>query len=215
MSAPETDTPTRDTTFADTEDQSKYADQEAPPRENEDGTNTDGEKIKPATDETKPTTDDTKPVPAKSSTNKVSATTDATTDTKTDTKTVDPYKPEEATDGTTYKEGYGLPTKGEYSITTKGYKTFGTTGQGTSTAGAKTETASECASRQMYITVTALDAIDTSKEDMKLELVNGAFANIVYEAKVVAPIATDADETNAVLLKGSIATILLAYLSFN
>jgi len=67
----------------------------------------------------------------------------------------------------------------------------------------------------MYITVTALDAIDTSKEDMKLELVNGAFANIVYEAKVVAPIATDDDEANAVLLKGSIATILLAYLSFN
>merc|ERR1712127_294294 len=77
---------------------------------------------------------------------------------------------EEATEAV---EGYGEPTKGSYSATEKGYKTFGTTGQGENTEGAKESSDSEEGNRGMIVTVTAV--ADQASDTILLETGNYDF----------------------------------------
>lgn len=51
--------------------------------------------------------------------------------------------------------GYGKPTKGSYSVETKGYKTFGTEGQGENTEGVMDIDSEEEESRGMLVTISA------------------------------------------------------------
>jgi hypothetical protein len=51
--------------------------------------------------------------------------------------------------------GYGMPSKGKYSLDLGGYKTFGTEGQGNSTVGVKNDGAATCSERIILFTVTA------------------------------------------------------------
>ena len=70
-------------------------------------------------------------------------------------------------------EGYGQPTKGTYSTGDKGYKTFGTTGQGENKEGAKEADASERKDRTVIISVTA--NVDQGDETILLETGNYEF----------------------------------------
>lgn len=64
--------------------------------------------------------------------------------------------------------GYGQPTKGSYSTTDKGYKTFGTEGQGKDKEGLKSETSDKKDCRQMRVTVTAV--ADQGTDTILLEM---------------------------------------------
>ena len=70
-------------------------------------------------------------------------------------------------------EGYGQPTKGTYSTGDKGYKTFGTTGQGENKEGAKENDAGEEKERTVIISVTANQ--DQGEETILLETGNYEF----------------------------------------
>ena len=56
--------------------------------------------------------------------------------------------------GTAIK-GYGNPTSGEYAVANKGWKTFGTLGQGPKQEGVKEIGSNICAPRKMIVTVYA------------------------------------------------------------
>ena len=56
---------------------------------------------------------------------------------------------------TTAIEGYGVPTKGLYEVEEKGYKTFGSTGQGENTEGVKDISDSVVSDRAMFVTIRA------------------------------------------------------------
>jgi len=58
--------------------------------------------------------------------------------------------------GTKPSAGYGLPSKGSYSLARGGFKTFGTQGQGNDTDGLKEANSSSCTPRMILVTVTAL-----------------------------------------------------------
>jgi hypothetical protein len=84
-------------------------------------------------------------------------------------------RPEE---GTSFNEtdavkGYGKPTKGSYNSTEKGYKTFGTEGQGNNTEGCKDKDSSTRSARGMYVTVTAV--ADQGSDTILLEVGNYDF----------------------------------------
>ena len=53
-------------------------------------------------------------------------------------------------------EGYGVPTKGVYNAEQKGYKTFGSTGQGDNTEGVKDIADTDSSDRAMFVTVRAM-----------------------------------------------------------
>ena len=59
------------------------------------------------------------------------------------------------------EEGYGTPSKGQYSLDLGGYKSFGTVGQGNSSIGVKDENSDTCSERIILFTVTANE--DTNK----------------------------------------------------
>lgn len=63
---------------------------------------------------------------------------------------------DEREENTEAVEGYGKPTKGTYNSDDKGYKTFGTTGQGENKEGAKERNDSEDQERGMIVSVTAV-----------------------------------------------------------
>lgn len=84
-------------------------------------------------------------------------------------------RPEE---GTGFNEteaivGYGKPTKGSYNSDEKGYKTFGTEGQGENKEGCKDKDSSESSERGMYVTVTAV--ADQGSDTILLEVGNYDF----------------------------------------
>ena len=92
------------------------------------------------------------------------------------------------TDESTQKDeltsgGYGAPTTGKYDASIKGYKTFGTEGQGSETLGAKDKNTSECKERYQMITVTATK--DTTASDTVL-LEVGTFGFDLSGAKALA-----------------------------
>jgi len=71
------------------------------------------------------------------------------------------YKKREEESGTMMNEteavsGYGKPTKGSYNSTEKGYKTFGTEGQGNSTEGVKDYASDKSSCVQVEVSVTAV-----------------------------------------------------------
>ena len=70
-------------------------------------------------------------------------------------------------------EGYGKPTKGTYSSSNGGYKTFGTTGQGENTEGVKESTSDEEKERMILVSVTALE--DQGDDTILLETGNYEF----------------------------------------
>jgi len=70
-------------------------------------------------------------------------------------------------------EGYGKPTKGSYNSTDKGYKTFGTEGQGNNTEGVMDKDSSKTSERGMYVTVTAV--ADQGSDTILLETGNYDF----------------------------------------
>lgn len=84
-------------------------------------------------------------------------------------------KPEEgeSMEETDAVEGYGQPTKGTYSTGDKGYKTFGTTGQGENKEGVKENDAAEEKERTVIISVTANE--DQGSETILLETGNYEF----------------------------------------
>lgn len=97
--------------------------------------------------------------------------------------------------------GYGVPTKGSYNSTEKGYKTFGSEGQGNNTEGCKNTNSSSTAERGMYVTVTAV--ADQGTDTILLEVGNYEFLEeYVWE--------TVADEESAQFVKAiTFATIAL------
>jgi len=58
--------------------------------------------------------------------------------------------------------GYGVPTKGQYSLNRGGWKSFGTIGQGNSTLGVKDDADSSSENRHVFITFTALQDFNDS-----------------------------------------------------
>jgi hypothetical protein len=74
---------------------------------------------------------------------------------------------------TTSVMGYGAPTKGSYNSTDKGFKTFGTVGQGPNTEGTKDPRAPMDGDRQMAVTIVAV--ADQSTDTILLELGNYEF----------------------------------------
>lgn len=64
--------------------------------------------------------------------------------------------------------GYGEPTKGAYDATEKGFKTFGTEGQGKDKEGLKGEKSDKKDCRQMRVSVTAVD--DQATDTILLEI---------------------------------------------
>jgi len=73
----------------------------------------------------------------------------------------DDYQKREKTEGESMEDteavkGYGKPTKGSYNSTEKGYKTFGTEGQGNSTEGVKDSGDDKNSCRQVEVSVTAV-----------------------------------------------------------
>lgn len=66
------------------------------------------------------------------------------------------------TEETDPEEGYGKPSKGDYSIDLGGYKTFGTDGQGNSTVGVKDDNSTTCSDRIILLTITALEDTTTT-----------------------------------------------------
>lgn len=53
------------------------------------------------------------------------------------------------------EKGYGMPSKGTYSLDLGGFKTFGTEGQGTSSFGLKDDFSYTCSERVMMLIVVA------------------------------------------------------------
>jgi len=53
--------------------------------------------------------------------------------------------------------GYGQATKGTYDVTKKGWKTFGSVGQGPTLQGVKEEGKGDCENRKIFLTIQALD----------------------------------------------------------
>lgn len=83
-------------------------------------------------------------------------------------------------DETEAEEGYGEPTKGTYNADDKGYKTFGTTGQGENKEGVKDKDSENESNRVVQITVDAL--ADQDSETILLETGNYEFLEeYVYE----------------------------------
>lgn len=80
---------------------------------------------------------------------------------------------DEMEENTEAVEGYGKPTKGSYNSTDKGYKTFGTTGQGENKEGAKESSDSESQERGMIVSVTAV--ADQGTDTILLETGNYDF----------------------------------------
>jgi len=80
----------------------------------------------------------------------------ATTDSSTDEKKKEKPAAGESEEETDAVKGYGKPTKGSYNSTEKGYKTFGTEGQGNNTEGVKEKNSTKGACRQTTISVTAV-----------------------------------------------------------
>jgi hypothetical protein len=95
----------------------------------------------------------------------------------TNTTTFDGEKPRprdgEGMNETEAVKGYGQPTKGSYNSTEKGYKTFGTEGQGPNKEGVKDSGSSKEENRSMYVSVTAV--ADQGSDTILLELGNYDF----------------------------------------
>lgn len=72
------------------------------------------------------------------------------------------YQKDMASNSTTAEEGYGKPSKGKYSMSLGGYKSFGTEGQGNDTTGLKDENATTCSDRIILLTVSAI--ADTTED---------------------------------------------------
>lgn len=101
---------------------------------------------------------------------------------------------EKSKDKDTYTDGgYGKPSSGTYDPAAKGYKTFGTLGQGDKAEGAKDRTKDKCVSREQYVTITAKK--DTTSSDTVL-LEVGSFAF---------------DTTSAMAIKAAAASLLAAF----
>lgn len=66
----------------------------------------------------------------------------------------------------------------------------------------------------MYVTLTATDTIDAANTIVKVEMANGAFAEVTYTPKEAKVVPADDETTGANLLKVSV-TMVLAYLSFS
>lgn len=96
---------------------------------------------------------------------------------KNKTAEFDGVKPEpkegEAFNETESVKGYGKPTKGSYNSTEKGYKTFGTEGQGNNTEGVMDKDSKKKSDRGMYVTVTAV--ADQGTDTILLETGNYDF----------------------------------------
>lgn len=106
--------------------------------------------------------------------------------------------------------GFGYPTKGKYSVTKKGHKSFGTLGQGEKMDGVKFEEVSECADRQLYVALTAMATIN-SRSFIKLEVTNARFADITIVRDPDTPVLPTAAMQ---ILKGSATAALLLALSY-
>jgi len=149
--APEDDMPPRDQTFGDSGDQGKSTkgEQKAPGRKKKDGSKTEGEDV------------------TKEKQFKKNKEGDGNGEMK--------KRPEEGEmkSDTTATEGYGVPTKGTYNAADKGYKTFGTTGQGENKEGVKDKDSTVEADRIVQITVEAL--ADQGSDTILLETGNYEF----------------------------------------
>lgn len=91
------------------------------------------------------------------------------------------------------KGGFGKPSSGTYDPSVKGYKTFGTLGQGDKAEGAKDPTKDKCASRDQYVTVTAKQDLGDT-DTVLLEVGSYAF-----------------DTSSAMAIKAVAASVLAAF----
>jgi len=93
--------------------------------------------------------------------------------------------------------GYGKPTSGDYSASTKGFKTYGTLGQGNDAQGLKADGSTLCKDRDMVVTVTA--KADQGSETMLLEVGSYSFMNAADGAMVLKGLAVSAAMVAATL----------------
>jgi len=177
--SPEEGLPKRDQSFEDSGNQGEKGGQKKPPRRKSDGSTTDGE----AVDEEKEYLEEKKAKEEMTDEEKAEKEKEGgggffggkkdkdSEETEEGTKP----KPEEgeSMEETDAVEGYGQPTKGTYSTGDKGYKTFGTTGQGENKEGAKEDDADEEKERTVIISVTANE--DQGDETILLETGNYEF----------------------------------------
>ena len=173
--SPEEGLPTRDQSFEDSGNQGEKGGQKKPPRRKGDGSKTDGEDV----DEEKEYLDEKKTKEELTDEEKAEKEDGGWFKKEKDGEgeTEEGVKPRpeegETMEETDAVEGYGQPTKGTYSTGDKGYKTFGTTGQGENKEGAKEDDASEEKDRTVIISVTA--NFDQGDETILLETGNYEF----------------------------------------
>lgn len=154
--SPKEGMPTRDQTFEDSGDQGTEAKggQKKPPRRKGDGSKTEGESI----DEEKVYLEEKNvhdEEMAEKEEEKKSWFGKGDEEEHTYERKPRPEEGESMED-TTATEGYGAPTKGKYNADDKGYKTFGTIGQGENKEGAMDTDSSEESERTVQISVVAL-----------------------------------------------------------
>ena len=178
--SPKEGLPVRDQTFEDSGEQGKKTGQSKPARKKADGTETSEEgvtkekeyiKKKKANDEEEKKEKEEKE--GEGFFKKAFGKEDE--EEKTDAEKGEKTKPAagETEADTTATEGYGAPTKGTYSATSKGYKTFGTVGQGDNKEGVKESADKVEAERGMIVSVTAV--ADQGTDTILLETGNYDF----------------------------------------
>ena len=168
--SPEEGLPKRDQSFEDSGNQGEKGGQKKPRRQKADGTKTEDEDL----DEEKEYVKEKKEKDEEGEGEEESGWFKKEKDGDKEEGTEKPRPEEgESMEETDAVEGYGQPTKGTYSSTEKGYKTFGTTGQGENKEGAKESDASEEKERTVIVSVTAL--VDQDTDTILLETGNYEF----------------------------------------
>ena len=173
--SPEEGMPKRNQSFEDSGNQGteEKGEQKKPPRRKGDGTTTDGESL----DEEKMYLDDKKE--KEEMTKDGEETEGGWFKPKRDPEAEGEFeekpmpKEGESMEETEAVEGYGQPTKGTYNAGDKGYKTFGTTGQGGNKEGAKETDSDVEKERTVIISVTAI--ADQESDTILLETGNYEF----------------------------------------
>ena len=72
--------------------------------------------------------------------------------------------------------GWGRPTAGQYSTETRGWKTFGGQGQGSTAAGWKDSSSATCAKRYMMVLVQNKNPTPGASQPLSIELKSVPFA---------------------------------------
>lgn len=108
--------------------------------------------------------------------------------------------------------GYGAPSTGTYSVeavsTDEGYKSFGTTGQGTSSYGTRDTSSARCSERIIYVSVSVTGALLSSGTTAEVQIQAGNF-EFVEDLTPDSSSTTDNSSNNVVNTEESAGTLVV------